>query len=116
VPDVQRFRRQLLARQEELLAAAERVAAAADTVMLDQTRVGRLSRMDALQQQAMSREHQRRQALELRRIGEALSRIKEDAYGYCVECDEQIAENRLAFNPAVPLCIHCASEREKEHD
>ncbi len=115
-PDVERLRQRLLARQAELLTVADMTAAAADTVELDQTRVGRLSRMDALQQQAMSQEHQRRQTLELRRIVAALSRIKEETYGYCIECDEPIAESRLAFDPAVLLCIRCASERERERD
>ena len=114
--DVERFRRRLLARQAELLAVADTAATAADTVELDQTRVGRLSRMDALQQQAMSQENQRRRALELKRIVQALSRIKEHEYGYCVECADEIAENRLEIDPATPLCIRCASEREKVRD
>ncbi|WP_428608720.1 TraR/DksA family transcriptional regulator [Sedimenticola sp.] len=115
-PDSERFRRRLLARQAELMAVAGTAAEAADTVELDQTRVGRLSRMDALQQQAMSQENQRRRALELRRIVQALSRIKDQTYGYCVECDEEIAENRLEIDPAAPLCIRCASEQEKPRD
>lgn len=114
--DVERFRQRLLARQAELLTVADTAAAAADTVELDQTRVGRLSRMDALQQQAMSQENQRRRALELKRIVQALSRIKEHEYGYCVECAEEIAENRLEIDPAALLCIRCASEREKVRD
>ena len=115
-PDLERFRQQLRDRQAELLTVADTAAAAADTVELDQTRVGRLSRMDALQQQAMSQENQRRRAVELKRIGQALSRINEGEYGYCVECGEEIAANRLEIDPAAPLCIRCASEREKVRD
>lgn len=115
-PDIEQFRLQLLARQAELLTVADTAAAAADTVELDQTRVGRLSRMDALQQQAMSRENQRRRALELKRIGQALGRIRDHEYGYCVECGEEIAENRLGIDPAASLCIRCASEQEKVRD
>lgn len=115
-PDVERFRQRLLARQAELLAVSDTAAAAADTVALDQTRVGRLSRMDALQRQAMSRENQRRRTLELQRIVQALSRIKEQEYGYCVECGEEIVESRLEIDPATPLCIHCASQREQGRD
>lgn len=111
--DVARFERLLLARREELLSVAETAQRATDTVTLDQTRVGRLSRMDALQQQAMSQENSRRRALELKRIAEALSRIKEDEYGYCVECGESIAANRLQVAPAAPLCIDCASRGEQ---
>lgn len=111
--EVERFRQRLLARRAELMADTDSAADAANIVELDQTRVGRLSRMDALQQQAMSQENQRRRTLELTRIVQALRRIKDDEYGYCVECGEEIAENRLAVDPAAPLCIGCASEREK---
>ncbi|MCW8889973.1 MAG: TraR/DksA family transcriptional regulator [Sedimenticola sp.] len=111
-PDQQRHLQQLLARQDELMSVAETADAAAETVTLDQTRVGRLSRMDALQQQAMSQENRRRRSQELVRINNALSRIKAGDYGYCVECEEPIAENRLAVDPAQPLCITCATARE----
>lgn len=110
--DQQRYLKQLLARQAELLSVAETADEAAETVTLDQTLVGRLSRMDALQQQAMSQENRRRRAQELTHIAQALSRIKAGDYGYCVVCDERIAENRLAVDPAQPLCITCASARE----
>ena len=111
--EVARFERLLLARREALESVAETARQGSDTVTLDQTRVGRLSRMDALQQQAMSRESSRRRALELKRIGEALSRIKEEEYGYCVECGEAIAPNRLQIDPATPLCIECAGRGEQ---
>ena len=99
-------------RRDELLAVADTADQAADTVELDQTRVGRLSRMDALQVQAMSVENQRRRALELKRIAAALRRIKEEEYGYCLECGEEIAQNRLQVDPSTPLCISCANQSE----
>ena len=114
--DVAQFKQRLLKRRERLMAVADTANDAADTVELDQTRVGRLSRMDALQQQAMSQENRRRRALELSRIAQALSRIKDNEYGYCVECGEEIAENRLEIDPAALLCIACASELEKGRD
>jgi DnaK suppressor protein len=64
--------------------------------------------MDALQAQAMSQETERRRQVELRQIASALRRIDSGDYGYCTECDEPIAEARLRYNPATPLCIHCA--------
>jgi DnaK suppressor protein len=110
--DPRRYEQRLIDRRVELASVAETADEATSTVELDQTRVGRLSRMDALQQQAMSQENRRRRAEELSRIAQALSRIKADAYGYCVECGEAIAENRLAVDPAQPLCIGCASALE----
>jgi DnaK suppressor protein len=110
--DPRRYEKRLIDRRVELISVADTADEAANTVELDQTRVGRLSRMDALQQQAMSQENRRRRAEELSRIAQALSRIKADEYGFCVECGEVIAESRLAVDPAQPLCIGCASALE----
>lgn len=84
------------------------------TVELDQTSVGRLSRMDALQQQAMSQANLRRQEIELQRIQTALNRMKSGEYGYCVKCEEEIAEARLKIDPASLVCIRCAQQSEKK--
>jgi len=78
-------------------------------VELDQTRVGRLSRMDALQGQALAQETVRRRTNELARIDAALERLQSGDYGYCVRCDEEISEKRLKLDPSAPLCIDCAS-------
>ncbi len=84
----------------------------ADVVELDQTTQGRLSRMDALQGQAMAQEVARRREVEIRRIEAALQRIEEDEYGYCVACGEEVALKRLDFDPATPNCIDCARQGE----
>ncbi|MFP4080082.1 MAG: TraR/DksA family transcriptional regulator [Ectothiorhodospira sp.] len=84
----------------------------ADTVELDQTRTGRLSRMDALQGQAMARASEARAAQQIRRIQAALRRMDEGGYGECVDCGEPIARGRLEANPAVALCIGCAEKAE----
>jgi DnaK suppressor protein len=80
---------------------------------LDQARTGRLSRMDAMQQKAMSRAASRLAEQERRRIYKALERMKDGDYGYCVNCDEEIAEGRLRFDPSVATCIECARKAEK---
>lgn len=79
------------------------------TVTLDQQSVGRLSRMDALQQQAMAKATQSRRDANKTRINAALRRLKEGEYGYCLECGDDIPEKRLNFDPAAPTCISCAS-------
>ena len=86
---------------------------ASDTVELDQTSVGRLSRMDALQSQAMSQALQARNQQTLRDIATALARMESGDYGYCLECGEQIAIARLQLNPSLGLCITCASLHEQ---
>jgi len=103
-------RQALLQRRDRLLAQQE--GDATDVVELDQTRQGRLSRMDAMQQQAMAAETARRRALELTRIAAALARIDSGDYGLCVRCDEGIAPRRLQVDPAATLCIRCADEAE----
>jgi RNA polymerase-binding transcription factor len=77
------------------------------TVQLDQQAVGRLSRMDALQNQAMAQAQGRRRQAERQRIHAALKRIAEDEYGFCTECGDQIAADRLAADPAIALCLDC---------
>lgn len=77
-------------------------------VELDQNAVGRLSRMDALQGQAMAQATQARRAAMRKRIAAALARIDEGEFGYCTECGEEIAEKRLDLDPTLPTCISCA--------
>lgn len=103
------FKKKLLQQQAALLDLKETGDDAAATVQLDQSSVGRLSRMDALQGQAMAQERERRRALELQRIGAALRRIEAGEFGDCVRCGEEIAGKRLDLDPATPLCIYCAT-------
>jgi DnaK suppressor protein len=90
-------------RQEEM--GRERQA----TVVLDQQSVGRLSRMDALQQQAMARAHAGRRGQQAGRIRAALKRIETGEFGYCQSCGEEIGADRLKLDPTLPACVSCAS-------
>ena len=101
-------RKALLARQEALAREEAANADASDTVELQQDAVGRLSRMDALQGQAMAQATQRRRVAEGLRIKAALQRIDEGEWGYCVGCGEEIAQGRLRHDPSTPTCIKCA--------
>ena len=77
-------------------------------VALDQQAVGRLSRMDALQQQAMADAEARRRKLDLARIDAALARIESAEYGWCGTCGEPIGKRRLEVDPMAARCIGCA--------
>ena len=105
------FKGLLLARRAELESITATGDAAAEAVELDQTRVGRLSRMDALQGQAMAQATAARRRLELTRIGAALVRIEHGEFGDCAVCGEPIARARLEFDPAAVACIACAQAR-----
>ena len=78
------------------------------TVELDQQSVGRLSRMDALQQQAMAKATATRRAQSRHRIAAALARMDAGEYGYCIACGETIPPGRLDLDPTVPTCVSCA--------
>lgn len=75
---------------------------------LDQQSVGRLSRMDAMQVQAMALAQGQRRQQERARIHATLARLDSDAFGWCAECGEPIADARLANDPTVTRCIACA--------
>jgi DnaK suppressor protein len=100
----------LRAELQELAAMGDESAA---VVELDQTKVGRLSRMDAMQAQAMAQASEQRREQTLRQIDAAIKRIDDDEYGYCLQCDEPINPKRLEFDPTVTLCIECASRAEE---
>lgn len=108
------FRERLLALQQQLLDLEETGSEAGKTIELDQGRVGRLSRMDAMQGQAMSLAMNERRQIELQKIAAALRRIESGEYGTCIACDGPIARARLEHDPAVPLCIACASAAEQD--
>jgi DnaK suppressor protein len=88
--DTDRIAERLRTRRADLLATSAGASERRATVELDQQRVGRLSRMDALQDQAMAQETERRRLIELKRIDAALKRIDEDEYGYCSGCGDEI--------------------------
>ena len=106
--DPQAVRAALTARREEVRHLVDSTTESRHAVELDQSRVGRLSRMDALQNQAMSVETDRRRKIELQLIEAALGRLEEGDYGICLGCGEAIAPQRLALNPTAPICIDCA--------
>jgi len=108
----QRFKSRLLKLRSGLLRAEETGEQAEEVVELDQTRVGRLSRMDAMQAQAMSVETGRRRREHLVEIEKALGRIQAGDYGECLECGEAIHPGRLEANPTTTLCIACAQALE----
>lgn len=110
--DLDQYKRLLSQRMEALNELENDLQRAGNTVELDQTCIGRLSRMDAMQAQAMAQAGQQRSLLERQQIQSALQRIATGDYGYCLICEEEIPLLRLQANPAAPLCIQCASARD----
>ena len=106
-----RFRIRLEERIAALKADTEGSAEQRKAVALDQQSVGRLSRMDALQQQAMAQATERRRRVEITKAETALRSIDNDEFGYCLECGEEIEAARIEHDPALTLCFSCAKAR-----
>ena len=106
-------RSHLLAMREELLNTAATTDAQAAVVELDQSKVGRLSRMDAMQAQAMAVESVARREQKLLDIAAALQRLEDEEFGLCQQCGEEIAAARMQVDPTARHCISCASELEQ---
>ena len=105
------LRQALLRRREELehvLALSKDGSAPVD---LDQP-IGRLSRMEAMQQQQMVRASRSAQEAELRRVSVALADMDSGDYGHCRECDEPIPYRRLEIRPDTRICVTCQQRRE----
>lgn len=104
------MRKRLLQLRADLQAEALSAEGSADIVELDQSKVGRLSRIDAMQAQAMAKATGQRREATLQRITAALKRIDNGEFGICLKCDEPINPKRLDFDPTVQLCVACASD------
>ncbi len=103
--DLEHFKARLLEMRDELNALVQTGGDETGPVELDQTSVGRLSRMDAMQRQAMAQETERRRHNDLRRIEAALKRIKDGEYGYCVNSGDPIPRARLELDPAAATIV-----------
>lgn len=106
--DLESVRHALVSERDRLQGSSISTAANRTPVQLDQQSVGRLSRMDALQVQAMAQAEEGRRQQRLRLIDAALKRIDEGDYGCCLSCGDDIPEKRLAFDPAATRCVDCA--------
>jgi DnaK suppressor protein len=113
-PFITDMRAKLLELREELESIAAASEDSSQIVELDQARVGRLSRMDALQAQAMSQASGRRREMMLRKISAALERIDNGDYGLCQSCEEMINRKRLEYEPTAVMCIECATKAEQQ--
>jgi len=105
------FKQILAALRVDLRQLLEDSVDSSRAINLDQP-IGRLSRMDALQQQAMAKAnrdgHQRR----LNLIEAALSALRKGNYGECRRCQEPIGYPRLKARPESPFCLGCQGQIE----
>ena len=103
----------LRAELARILAKLERsMQATADAmrpVELDQSAVGRLSRIDSLQNQGLTRNLQERETVKLALVRNAIERLDAGTYGGCSECGAEVPFERLLVFPETPTCARCAA-------
>lgn len=95
--------------QQQLVSSAEQ----AQPVILDQQAVGRVSRIDAIQQQHIAIASQQQAKTLLAQVQAALVRVDAGDYGYCQECDELVSLPRLKAQPYARRCLHCQALSEQ---
>ncbi len=108
------LRTELLAMSESLQGQLAESDESAKPVKLDQQSVGRVSRIDAIQQQQMAKAGQQQMQVQLQGIRNALTAVDEGDYGYCRSCDEPIGYPRLKARPEAPLCLQCQEKMERQ--
>jgi len=109
---VMEFQQALSLLRQELESLLSISKSASDTVELDQP-IGRLSRIDAIQQQKMAKANRQNHIIRLQQVNASLSAIEEGCYGECRSCEEPIIIGRLEARPEAALCLSCQEARER---
>ena len=103
--------RKLQSGLEQLLRSTRESAQPVD---LDEP-IGRLTRMDAIQQQKMSAANRRTHDIRLKQVKQALAAMNSDRYGLCRRCEDPIGFPRLEARPESPYCLDCQDEVDRKH-
>jgi len=111
---IDELHRDLLALREDLTHLLALSAEGARPVDLEEP-IGRVSRMDAMQQQSMLQANRNAAQLRLQQVGAALARFREEEYGFCQSCGEDVGYPRLKARPETPFCLACQSQHEQRH-
>ncbi len=102
------FREELEQQLAKLVKSMTVTDEALKTVELDQGAVGRLSRMDSIQNQGIAKGLRERESVKLGLIQEALRRLDAGTYGVCIACGGGVAAERLFVFPESGTCARCA--------
>jgi len=108
-PLIDRLLPKMRAELADLKASSAQTSSDRKPVELDQQSVGRLSRMDAMQQQAMAAAQEARRHGRVRALEAAIARLDSGDFGWCADCGEFIGEKRLELDPVIMKCRDCAS-------
>ena len=104
----------LLSKREMLESQLSESRDALKPVALDQTLQGRVSRMDAMQQQGVAASAHKHTSTTLHKVASALKRFETQEFGYCRKCEEHIGYGRLRAQPESALCLNCQSSLDNQ--
>jgi len=71
--------------------------------------IGRVSRMDAINNKSINEAALRQKEKQLRALKEALKNIESSKFGICVSCGQSIPIGRIIIMPESKKCVKCAS-------
>jgi len=108
------LRQRLEALRTELQAMLHSTREGTRPVALDEP-IGRLTRMDAMQQQSMSKATRQQTDLRLRQVEQALGLAERGEYGLCRRCEDPIGYPRLSARPESPYCLDCQDAVDRKH-
>jgi len=108
--EIEQIRHNLIRLKVELQELSESFKETSQPVQLDQSSIGRLSRMDAMQTQQMALEVARRREHQLLKIEGTLRRIESGEFGYCFKCGEELDTLRLSIEPTTTRCKTCVEK------
>ncbi len=70
--------------------------------------IGRVSRMDAINNRSINEAALRKKRLQLNKLTEALKSIDQPDFGVCIKCGAAIQPERIMLMPESKVCISCA--------
>lgn len=71
--------------------------------------IGRLSRMDAINNQSVTKAALSKAEEKLKGLKYLKGRLTDPDFGKCARCKSEIPLPRMLFMPQSPFCVHCAS-------
>jgi DnaK suppressor protein len=109
---IESFRQRLLEAKASAEAILRQTAGDEKPVEASGSSIGRLSRMDAIQVQAMAQMSRRQLQVRLLQFDAALATIENGTYGTCRSCKGPISLPRLDAVPEAPFCMECQESFE----
>ncbi len=70
--------------------------------------IGRVSRMDAINNRSVNEAALRQLEEEHSQLEKAMERMRDEKYGKCLRCGDDIPVGRLMLMPGASRCVRCA--------